>query len=517
MKSLRKALIGACLLMTSALTPAALAPSYAIAAEMPASFADLVEKLTPAVVNISSIQKVKTSNSPGLQLFGMPDGDVPQDFQDFFDQFLRQQQGGKEGKGNKGAKRFKRPEPEAYALGSGFIIDESGYVVTNNHVVADAEEVKVILSDDTELKAKIIGRDTKTDLALLKVDAGHKLPAVTLGDSDAARVGDWVLAIGNPFGLGGTVTAGIISARGRNINSGPFDDFIQTDAAINRGNSGGPMFNAKGEVIGINTAIFSPSGGGSVGIGFAVPMSLAKPIIEQLKTSGHIQRGLLGVKIQRVTEEMADSVGLAKPHGALVTEVIKDGPAEKAGIKVGDIITSFDGKEVKEMRFLPRMVAETKIGKKAEVGFWRGGKAQTVLVDIAKMNEQDKDSESANGDDDNAPQGDTADAAKTKDMLALSLANLTPDLRTRYDIAKDVKGVLVVNVKEGSEAYKRGFQPGDVVMQIGDTPVENVQAALDAVAQARKAGRKFAMVRVLRGADSAFETLPLDEKKKEKE
>ncbi len=491
MRSLKHALFGLILIVSS---------TSARAAEMPASFADMVEKLTPSVVNISSTQKVK-GGIPGLQLFGMPEGgeNIPPELKEFFDQFSKQ-------RGGKGAKPMER---ETQALGSGFIIDESGYVVTNNHVIADAEEITVILSDDTKLKAKIVGRDSKTDLALLKVDSDRKLPAVALGDSDTSRVGDWVIAIGNPFGLGGTVTAGIISARARNINAGPFDDFIQTDAAINRGNSGGPMFNSRGEVIGINTAIFSPTGG-SIGIGFAVPMALAKPIIEQLKTSGKIERGLLGVKIQQVSEEVADSVGLKKPMGALVIEVTKDGPADKAGIKAGDIVTQFDGKDVKEMRHLPRMVAETKVGKKSEVTVWRSGAEKKFTVDIARMNDADKDPDDAEGK--NKP-ADKTGKVDSLDVLSLSLAAITPELRTQYDIGKDVKGVVVVEVKDGSAAEKRGFRQGDVIVQVGDATVETPQAVSDAVANAKKAGRKFAMVRVQRGENATFETLPLEEKK----
>lgn len=495
MRSLKHALFGLILVVTS---------TSARAAEMPASFADMVEKLTPSVVNISSTQKVK-GGFPGLQLFGMPEGgeNMPPELKEFFDQFSK-----------RGGKGMKPMEREAQALGSGFIIDESGYVVTNNHVIADAEEITVILSDDTKLKAKIIGRDSKTDLALLKVDSDRKLPAVVLGDSDASRVGDWVITIGNPFGLGGTVTAGIISARARNINAGPFDDFIQTDAAINRGNSGGPMFNSKGEVIGINTAIFSPTGG-SVGIGFAVPMALAKPIIEQLKSTGKIERGLLGVKIQQVSEEMADSVGLKKPMGALVIEVTKDGPADKAGIKAGDIVTHFDGKEVKEMRFLPRMVAETKVGKKSEVTVWRGGAEKKFTVDIARMTDSDKDAEDADSKDSKKP-ADKTGKVDSLDVLSLSLAAITPELRAQYDIGKDVKGVVVVDVKDNSAAEKRGFQAGDVIVQVGDATVETPQAVADAVANAKKAGRKFAMVRVQRAETATFETLPLEEKQEEK-
>jgi serine protease Do len=473
----------------------------AFAAEVPPSFADLVEKLTPAVVNISTTQKMK-SGAPGLQMFQMPEeGQMPEEFRDFFDQFMKQ---GQNGQGQDG----KQVEREVYSLGSGFIIDENGYIATNNHVIADAEEITVILSDDTKLKAKIIGRDTKTDLALLKVEAGKKLPAVSFGDSDASRVGDWVIAIGNPYGLGGTVTAGIISARARNINAGPFDDFIQTDAAINRGNSGGPLFNVKGEVIGINTAIFSPSGG-SIGIGFAVPVSMAKSVFTQLRTNGRIDRAWLGVKIQHVTDEIADSVGLKKTMGALVMDVTKDSPSAKAGVEVGDVITKFDGKEVKEMRFLPRMVADTKIGKTVAVELWRKGQPKNVSVILAQLKEQD---EAALIEKDE--EGGTQEAQiKTKELLGMSLSPITSSIRDKFKVAPDTKGVIVTKIKPGSEAGKRGLQAGDVITQIGDNNIQDTKNISDAIQTAHAAGHKFILVRVLHGKESVFVTLPIEEKK----
>jgi serine protease Do len=470
----------------------------ALAGQVPPSFADLVEKLTPAVVNISTTQKVKGGNS-GMMM-EMPDGgELPEEFRDFFEQFNRQH-GGR----GKRAPRDEQ-EQEVYSLGSGFIIDADGYIATNNHVINDAEEVSVTLSDDTVLKAKIIGRDPKTDLALLKVEAGRKLPYVRLGDASAARVGDWVIAIGNPYGLGGTVTAGIISARARNINAGPFDDFIQTDAAINRGNSGGPMFNMNGEVIGINTAIFSPSGG-SIGIGFAVPMTLAGPVLAQLKSIGHIDRGWLGVRIQQVTDEIADSVGLKKAKGALVMEVTKDGPAEKAGIQVGDIITRFDGKEVKEMRQLPLMVADTAIGKSVLIELWRKGQPQHVQAVLGKLQEQegaDEEQEESDG------RPDAGKAYKTREALGMSLAALTPALREKFGIEQSVKGIVVTKVKPGSEAAKRGISVSDVITRIGDKRLESLKDFSEALSEAQKAGHKFVLARLQHGEDALFVTLPL--------
>jgi serine protease Do len=336
--------------------PSVVTPAYARAA--PESFADLAEKLLPSVVNISTTQLTKKQGR-GLEVPQFPPGSPFEEFfRDFFDR--------------------NRPDSQprkSTALGSGFIVDPAGYVVTNYHVIENAEEITVILQDDTNLKAKIIGRDTKTDLALLKVEPTKPLPAVKWGDSDKSRVGDWVVAIGNPFGLGGTVTAGIISARKRNINSGDYDSFLQTDASINRGNSGGPMFNLKGEVIGVNTAIFSPSGG-SIGIGFAIPARQASLIVNQLRKYGRTRRGWLGVRIQTVTDQIAESLELEGAGGALVAGVTKDGPAEAAGLKAGDVVLSFDGRKVKQMRELPRIVAETPIEKEVKLKVWRNGKSR---------------------------------------------------------------------------------------------------------------------------------------------
>ncbi|WP_375731161.1 Do family serine endopeptidase, partial [Azospirillum sp. B506] len=342
----------------------------------PGSFADLAEKLLPAVVNISTSQSAP--QRPQGQRPEVPQFPPGSPFEDFFRDFFDRQQ------------QQDQPQRKATSLGSGFIIDaKNGYVVTNNHVVQDADEITVILQDDTNIKAELVGKDSKTDLALLKIKTSHPLVAVPFGDSDAMRVGDWVLAIGNPFGLGGSVTAGIISARQRNIDAGPYDDFLQTDASINRGNSGGPMFNLNGEVIGINTAIFSPSGG-SVGIGFAIPSNLAKQVVAQLKDYGKTRRGWLGVRIQAVTPEIAESLGLPNHKGALVASVTQDGPAAKGGIQAGDVVTKFDGREIDEMRRLPRVVAETSIDKAVPVEVWRKGKSQTVHVKVGELEPAEK-------------------------------------------------------------------------------------------------------------------------------
>lgn len=471
-------------------------PVFAEPMERPASFADLVEKLSPAVVNISTTQKLK-----GGKMFIMPFEDLPdtpefEPFRQFFDQF---------GKGMR-----KQEDREVYSLGSGFIIDASGYIITNHHVIDDAEEINVTLFDHSKYKAKIVGRDKKTDLALLKIEPKKDLPFVSLGNSDVVRVGDWVIAIGNPFGLGGSVTQGIISARQRSINAGPFDDFLQTDAPINRGNSGGPLFNMKGEVIGINTAIFSPSGG-SIGIGFAIPASLAKPVITQLKQFGHTERGWLGIKIQEVSEEIAESVGMGKPKGALVLEVSKNSPADKAGLKTGDIITGFDGKDITEMRFLPRIVAETKIGKTATVTYWRHGVSQTTQLVVGKLDEsEDEDSAKDRGGDQKSK--DKGHDAET--VMGMQVTPLNDRLRKELNVADAQNGIAVVDVENGSEAVRRGIRPGDIIIDINNTPVTSVDELKKAFDAARKTGRKYALVRIARDKETAFITLPTAEDKK---
>lgn len=482
-------MMAACIGISSGHAQAPVAPSR----DVSAGFADLVEKLTPTVVNISTTQKLKGKRlaMQDLPLDAFPPGSPFEEFREFFERSVPEREGERA-----------LPQQKAYSLGSGFIIDPSGFIVTNQHVISDAEEITVVLSDNRKFPAKIIGRDSKTDLALLKIEAGKPLPAAVMGDSEKVRVGDWVIAIGNPFGLGGTVTAGIISARARDIHAGPFDDFLQTDAAINRGNSGGPMFNAKGEVIGINSAIFSPSGT-NIGIGFAVPSDLAKPVIQQLKEQGHTTRGWLGVKIQGVTEDMAESMGLTEGSGALVVEVTKDGPAEKAGIKDGDVILGFDGKDVKEMRRLPRIVAETPIGKKAPVTLWRAGKKKELAVTVGKLDEKD---EALEENEDQEPK--KKEIAGTQQWQGLKLAGLTSELRDEYGIEKNVTGLLVVEVAHGSEAEKREVLEGDVITRVNEEKISNYKEFEDALNQAKTQGRKFAMLRILRAGEPIFITMP---------
>jgi len=456
-----------------------------------AGFADLVEKLSPAVVNVSTTQKVK---SGGVQMFGnLPNTPEMEPFRDFFERFGQQQGGGQQ-------------EREVTSLGSGFIIDPTGFIITNNHVIEDAEEITVTLPNHDKYKATIVGRDKKVDLALLKVEAKNPLPFVPMGDSDAMRVGDWVIAIGNPYGLGGTVTQGIVSARQRSINAGPFDDFLQTDAPINRGNSGGPLFNTNGEVIGINTAIFSPSGGGSVGIGFSIPTALAKPVIEQFKEFGRTHRGWIGVKIQEVTDEMADSLGLDKAKGAMILETSPDGPAAKAGIVAGDIVTNFAGKDITEMRFLPRIVAETKIGSNAEITYFRKGKSTTTTVKVGEMEDKDeegKPSKIGKGNDD-----DTAQAGSK--FLGMDVTPLTKELLAELKLKDSVKGMVILKVANDSPALKRGLKRGDVISQVNGETVPTIAALKKAFVTAKEAGRKFVMVQIIRAGAIAFVTLPVE-------
>ena len=459
--------------------------SQAWARSAPESFAELAEKLLPAVVNISTTQVVKREGSP--QIPRLPPGSP---FEEFFKEFFDRQQ------------RQNTPNRKSTSLGSGFVIDPSGLVVTNNHVISGADEITVITHDDTRLTAEIVGRDAKTDLAVLRVKPAKPLESVAFGDSDKSRVGDWVLAIGNPFGLGGSVTAGIISARARNINAGPYDDFLQTDASINRGNSGGPMFNMDGKVIGINTAIFSPTGG-SVGIGFSIPSNLAKPLISQLIKFGRARRGWLGVRIQTVTEELADSLGLDRAQGALVANLTPGGPAEKAKIKVGDVILRFDGKPIEEMRSLPRVVADTAVGKLVDVVVWRLGSQVRLKVELGEFPEEEKiaaaqpNAKPRNG------------GVVSVDPLGLKLSRLNDELRGQFNLAEGTDGVVVTEVVEGSSANEKGVRPGDIVRRIGSSQdeVKSPAQVNRVVSAARKANRKTVLFLFERDGNSRFVAL----------
>ena len=446
------------------------------------SFAPMVEKATPAIVNISTKQSIEVK-SP---FDGM---DLPEGFDMFKDLFDREF-GAPEDRTRKGS-----------SLGSGFIIDPDGYVVTNNHVIADADEITVTLAgeDGKDFKAKLIGKDAKTDLALLKIESKEKLPFLKFGDSEQARVGDWIITIGNPFGLGGSVTAGIISAKSRFL-PGMYDDFIQTDASINRGNSGGPMINLDGEVIGVNSVIISPSGA-NVGIGLAIPSNLANPIISQLKEKGTILRGWLGVIIQPVTEDIAKNLANHDTKGALVADIVKNGPAEKAGIKVGDIITKFDGKNIHDMKMLPRMVAETEVNKKVKVEISRDKKILTFEVVIAKPEEDANDKKKSDKEGD-----DKADTL----LLGMKMENLSTSLRTKFKIEKDVSGVVITKLSRNSPGVEVGIKTGDVIMSFNKIKVTNVADLSKLVSEAQKSGAKNAVLLIRRVNTNQFVVINLE-------
>ena len=457
------------------------APS--IARPAPDSFADLAAKLLPAVVNISSTQAVQArAGAPGPEIPMFPPGSP---FEQFFKDFLNRNR-----PGGKGEAQPTPPERRMQSLGSGFIIDPSGLVVTNNHVIDGADEITVTLQDNTSLKAKVLGRDESGDIALLQVKPDKPLPSVDFGDSDAERVGDWVVAIGNPFGLGGTVTAGIVSARGRDIRQGPYDDFIQTDAAINRGNSGGPLFNMDGQVIGMNTAIYSPSGG-SIGIGFSIPANMVKAVVAQLKDFGHPRRGWLGVRIQQVTPDIAESLGLKDASGAMVAGVNDGGPADKAKIRNGDIILKFNNQDVKEMRSLPRIVADSEVGKSVPVVLWRDGKEVTLQATLAEKPDDVQVAAATTGD---------KDVPKPTEIsgLGLKLAPITPDTKDKFSLNADQKGVVITDVSPNSSAAERGLKAGDVIVEVQQGEVASpadVQKKVDTV---KKENRKSVLLLIQR-------------------
>ena len=478
--------------------------SEAAARPAPDSFADLAEKLLPSVVNISTTQSVKSDQKGDKSSPDMPQFPPGSPFEEFFKDFFNRNNPHGGGQG--------RPQAEsrkATSLGSGFIVDPAGYVVTNNHVIADADSITVILHDDTNLKAELVGRDTKTDIAVLKVKTDKPLVAAAWGDSDASRVGDWVLAIGNPFGLGGTVTAGILSARQRDINSGPYDDFLQTDASINRGNSGGPMFNMDGHVIGINTAIYSPSGG-SIGIGFAIPSALAHEVVDELiREPDHtVHRGWLGVRIQAVTDEIAESLGLDKARGALVASVSDNGPAQSSGILPGDVILTFDGKPVTDMKHLPRLVAETPVDKVVPVMVWRKHAETALKVKVGRLQETETASAEAPA---KTPQTPKPDAAEMVKALGMTLSNVTPDLKTKFSLSDDAKGAVVIEVAKDSPSAEKGLRPGDVIMEAAQEEVKSASQIAGKVADAKKSGRKSILLLVERQGDLRFVALRLDQ------
>ncbi|AWK86732.1 DegQ family serine endoprotease [Azospirillum thermophilum] len=463
-------------------------PAAAMEQGAPASFADLAARVTPAVVNIATTQEVKAeAKRPALP--GFPPGSP---FEEFFRRFQEQQGQGPDD-GDEGPAQ---PRGKMGALGSGFIIDPAGYVVTNNHVIDGAQEITVTLQDGTSLPATLVGRDAKTDIALLKVKAEKPLPALAWGDSDKARVGDWVMAVGNPFGLGGSVTKGIVSARGRDIHSGPYDDFLQLDAAINRGNSGGPTFDMSGRVIGINTAIYSPNGG-SVGIGFAIPSKLASEVVAQLKEHGKVERGWLGVKIQGVTPDIAESVGLPEARGALVAEVTGGSPAARAGLRQGDVILSYDGKPLSSLRDLTRGVAETKAGSEVTLRVLRDGRETSIPVRIDRLTEEQVA----------AAEPEQGAKPSVEAVKGMKLAPLDSATRKRLGLQDGVHGVVVTGL--APNAGETVLRPGDVIEQVAGDVVKSPADVSRKVAEAEKAGQKAVLMLVNRQGNETFVALRL--------
>jgi serine protease Do len=467
-----------------ALTILGLAGTAALARPAPDSFADLTARLLPSVVNISTSQTLRAPTQQ--QLRDMPKLPDDSPLSELFKNFL--------GRGG-------RPQ-HVTSLGSGFIIDPSGYIVTNNHVIENADQITVTFSDDTTMPARLIGRDVKTDLALLKVAPKKPLPATKFGDSDKARIGDWVIAIGDPFGIGSSVTAGIVSARNRDINAGPYDDFIQTDAPINKGNSGGPLFDMDGNVIGINSQIFSPSGG-SVGIGFAIPSNLARDVVQQLRQFGGARRGWIGVRVQTVTQELVEALKLPSNQGALVADVSSGGPAARAGLMNGDLVTGFDSKPISDSRALTRIVADTPIGKTVNVDVLRKGRKASYRITVQKL----ADDTPA----DKPVKAPPAPKAQSKlQQLGLSLGPLDQTARGRYKVGGNVQGVLVTGVDPGSAAGEKNMHPGDVIVQVQGVAVktpDDVSKAIDATV---KAGKPVALFLISRGGEVTYVGLRLN-------
>ena len=460
-----------------ALTKEALAQNSADPAQDSQVFVSLAEKLMPATVNIST----STAPKRKMQQYHNFQGDERlREFfgDDFFERFFDQMPQG---------------DTPSKSLGSGFIIDKEGYIITNNHVIEGADEIRVKLSDQEEFEATIVGKDKKTDIALIKIAPPPGLPVVTLGDSDSLKVGEWVMAIGNPFGLDQTVTVGIVSAKWRKLGMGPYEDFIQTDAAINQGNSGGPLFNTRGEVVGVNTAIFSTSGG-NIGIGFATPINLAKSVVKQLKEKGRVVRGWLGVIVQTVTPDLAKSFGLDQKEGALVADIDAAGPAATAGIRKGDIIVAFNGTPIKEMDQLPLLVAQTPVGSKGELTIIRDGKKISKAVEIGELKDEEKIAQADEG---------------GSDDIGMELSDITDALARRYNI-EEAEGVLVTYVEPASPAAQAGVRPGDVITQVNRKDVLNLEDYNKCLSDARKQKKDKILLLIARGETSQFVVIDLE-------
>jgi len=463
----------------------ALIPGQALA-RGPESLSELADSVSDAVVNISATQTIEEKRAGNV-----PDLGPGTPFEDLFEEFFRRHQ---QGGGDR--QEQKRRERKSNSLGSGFVIDPSGIVITNNHVIAEANEVTVIFSDGQKLKAEVVGKDEKIDVAVLRVKPDKPLKAVKFGDSDKMRVGDWVVAVGNPFGLGGTVTSGIISARHRNIDSGPYDNYFQTDAAINKGNSGGPLFNMAGEVIGVNTAILSPSGG-SIGIGFATPAATVLPVIDQLQKYGETRRGWLGVRIQNIDDNIAESLNLGKLRGALVAGTDDKGPAKAAGIKTGDVIVKFDGVDIKESRDLPKIVAAAPVGKEVEIVVLRQGKQVAKTIKLGRLEDNEKQAALGAKRGDSGMKGALSPVEKA---LGMEFSNLTEELRQKYSIKGSVaSGVVITNVDPDSNAAEKHLQPGDVLVEINQEPVKEPSEIAKKIEALKSGGKKSALLLVANG------------------
>ncbi|WP_424971456.1 Do family serine endopeptidase [Dinoroseobacter sp. S76] len=471
--------------MAAALLALAMVLAQTLATEArdnPGSFADLAERVSPAVVNITTSTNVATPGGPQPIV---PEGSPLEDFfRDFMD---RQQEEG-------------RPAPRqrrSNALGSGFVISEDGFIVTNNHVIEQADEILIEFFSGEELEATVIGTDPNTDIALLKVESDAPLPFVSFGDSDAARVGDWVMAVGNPLGQGFSVSAGIVSARNRAL-SGTYDDYIQTDAAINRGNSGGPLFNMDGDVIGVNTAILSPNGG-SIGIGFSMASGVVTNVVDQLKEFGETRRGWLGVRIQDVTDDVAEALGLETAAGALVTDV-PDGPSLDAGMEAGDVILTFDGRDVEDTRELVQIVGNTAVGKAVRVVVFRSGATQTLLVTLGRREEAERA----------VPVSAPADEPIEKEIMGLTVTELNDELREQLGITNGLAGLVVSDIDETSEAYEKGLRAGDVITEAGQEKIASADELEERIEAAKEAGRNSLLLLVRRDNEPRFVALSLN-------